>query len=130
MDRVSKEKRSWNMSQIKGSNTKPEIIVRSYLHKLGFRFRLHDKNLPGRPDVVLKKYNTVVFINGCYWHRHGCKRTTTPKTNTEFWVNKFFLFILLFSFNYIIVQFHTITSFFPSVDLKIAMCNFCMTFFT
>ena len=90
MDRVSKEKRSWNMSQIKGSNTKPEIIVRSYLHKSGFRFRLHDKHLPGRPDIVLKKYSSVIFVDGCFWHRHeGCKLAYNPKSRKEFWQNKF-----------------------------------------
>ena len=90
MDKISKEHRSWNMSQIKGKDTKPEKIVRSLLHRLGFRFRIHQKNLPGKPDVVLSKYNTVIFVHGCFWHRHeGCIDATFPKTRTEFWHNKF-----------------------------------------
>ena len=89
-DRISPEKRSLNMSKIRGSNTKPEMLLRSELHKLGFRFRLHGKNLPGRPDIVLQKYGAVIFVNGCFWHRHeGCRNATTPKTNTEFWNTKF-----------------------------------------
>ncbi|MGX9365606.1 very short patch repair endonuclease [Desulfoplanes sp. PS50] len=89
-DTISKKRRSWNMSRIKGKNTGPELILRSFLHRAGFRFRLHDPNLPGRPDIILKKYNTVIFVNGCYWHRHqGCPRATTPKTRTTFWLNKF-----------------------------------------
>ena len=78
------------MSKIKGKETKIEVKVRSYLFKNGFRFRKNDKRLPGKPDVVLPKYKTVIFIHGCFWHRHqGCKLTTTPKTRTEFWINKF-----------------------------------------
>lgn len=78
------------MSKVKGKNTKPEMIVRSFLHKLGYRFRLHRKDLPGNPDIVLPKYKTVIFVHGCFWHRHqGCKRCTTPSTNTEFWEEKF-----------------------------------------
>lgn len=90
MDRISREKRSWNMSRIKGKNTKPEVLVRSFLHRNGFRFRLHHKDLPGSPDIVLRKYNTVIFVHGCFWHRHsGCPYTTSPKTRKEFWENKF-----------------------------------------
>ncbi len=90
MDNLSKSKRSWNMSRIKSSNTSPEIIVRKLLHKLGYRFRLHRKDLPGKPDIVLSKYKTVIEVRGCYWHRHnGCPDATTPKSNTEFWVKKF-----------------------------------------
>ena len=90
MDIVNKQTRSKMMSNIKSKNTKPEIIVRSLLHQKGFRFRLHDKKLPGKPDIVLKKYNAVVFIHGCYWHRHeNCKLTSTPKQNAEFWNKKF-----------------------------------------
>ena len=90
MDIISKEKRSWNMSQIKGSNTKPEIAVRSYLHRNGLRFRIHDKKLPGKPDIALKKYNTSIFIDGCFWHRHkGCKYSYTPKSRVKFWRTKF-----------------------------------------
>ena len=90
MDRVSPEKRSWNMSRIRAKDTKPETVVRSLLHKLGFRFRLHRKDLPGKPDIVLPKYKTVIEVRGCYWHRHQeCKDATCPKTNTEFWKKKF-----------------------------------------
>ncbi len=89
-DRISKEHRSWNMSRIKGKNTHIEKTVRSYLFSRGYRFRKNDKRYPGKPDVVLPKYHTVIFINGCFWHRHkGCKYATTPKTNTEFWIEKF-----------------------------------------
>ena len=89
-DRISEEKRSWNMSRIKGSDTKPEIAVRSFLHRQGLRFRVNDKNLPGKPDIVLKKYRTIVFVDGCFWHRHtGCKFAYTPKSRTEFWIKKF-----------------------------------------
>ena len=88
-DRLSKERRSWNMSRIRGKNTTPEIVVRSVLHRLGYRFRLHAKKLPGRPDVVLPKYRTAVFVHGCFWHRHrGCKNCTTPTNNRAFWVAK------------------------------------------
>ena len=90
MDRISKEHRSWNMSRIKSGNTKPEIVVRSLLHKLGYRFRLHRKDLPGKPDIVLPRYNSVVFVHGCFWHRHnGCKKATVPKTKNIFWREKF-----------------------------------------
>ena len=89
-DRLTKEHRSWNMSRIRSKNTKPEIIVRSVLHRMGYRFRLHVKALPGKPDIVLRKYNTVIFVHGCYWHRHkGCKYTYNPKSRTEFWQQKF-----------------------------------------
>lgn len=88
-DTISKEKRSWNMSRIKGGNTKPEMIVRSALHKLGYRFRLHRKDLPGKPDIVLAKYKTVIFVNGCFWHQHkGCKHAYQPKTRVNFWKEK------------------------------------------
>lgn len=90
MDTVSKEQRSLNMSHIKSKNTKIEIKVRKYLFSKGFRYRVNVKDLPGKPDIVLKKYKTVIFVNGCFWHRHkNCKFATTPKTNTEYWVNKF-----------------------------------------
>ena len=90
MDIISKEKRSWNMSRIKGSDTKPELYVRSFLHRNGFRFRVNRKDLPGKPDIVLPKYNTVVFVDGCFWHRHaGCKFAYSPKSNTKFWEKKF-----------------------------------------
>jgi DNA mismatch endonuclease (patch repair protein) len=81
--------RSYNMSRIKGKDTKPEILVRKYLHKEGFRFRLNDKKLPGKPDIVLPKYKTVIFINGCFWHGHdGCKYFVIPKTRTQWWSDK------------------------------------------
>lgn len=77
------------MSRIRGMDTKPELIVRSHLHRAGLRFRLH-ANLPGKPDLVLPKYKTVVFVHGCFWHRHrGCRLTTTPETNAKFWQEKF-----------------------------------------
>jgi DNA mismatch endonuclease (patch repair protein) len=88
-DRLSKERRSWNMSRIKGRDTGPERIVRSLLHRMGYRFRLHGNKLPGRPDIVLPKYRTVVFVHGCFWHRHrGCKNSTTPTSNRRFWAKK------------------------------------------
>jgi DNA mismatch endonuclease, patch repair protein len=81
--------RSYNMSRIRSKNTKPEMIVRKALFANGFRFRLHDKSLPGKPDIVLKKYKTVIFIHGCFWHGHtGCKYFVIPKTRTEWWVEK------------------------------------------
>jgi DNA mismatch endonuclease, patch repair protein len=89
-DKLSPEKRSWNMSRIKGKDTKPEIVVRKYLFGKGFRFRKNDKRYPGKPDIVLPKYHTVIFIHGCFWHHHdGCKQATMPKTRTEFWEKKF-----------------------------------------
>lgn len=89
-DRISRDHRSWNMSQIRGMNTKPEKAVRSLLHKMGFRFRLHRRDLPGSPDIVLPKHNSVIFVHGCFWHRHrGCKLAYTPKTRKTFWLAKF-----------------------------------------
>ena len=89
MHKVS-EQRSRNMSAIKSKNTKPEIAVRKLLHSMGYRFRLHRKDLPGSPDIVLPKYKTVIFVHGCFWHRHeNCKYATTPKTRKEFWEKKF-----------------------------------------
>lgn len=85
----SKEVRSYNMSRIKGKNTKPEMLVRKFLHAHGFRYRLHDKKLPGKPDIVLRKYKTVIFVHGCFWHGHeGCKYYVIPKTRTDWWLNK------------------------------------------
>lgn len=82
----SKEIRSYNMSMIKGKNTKPEMIVRRYLFSKGFRYRVNVKELQGKPDIVLRKYRTVIFINGCFWHGHeGCKYFVIPKTQTEWW---------------------------------------------
>ncbi|MBD0824438.1 very short patch repair endonuclease [Aestuariibaculum marinum] len=84
-----KETRSYNMSQIKGRDTKPEILVRKFLFSKGFLYRLHSKNLLGKPDIVLPKYKTVIFINGCFWHGHkGCKYAVIPKTRTEWWRSK------------------------------------------
>jgi DNA mismatch endonuclease (patch repair protein) len=78
------------MSRIRGGNTKPELTVRSLLHRAGYRFRLHSKNLPGRPDIVLPKYATIIFVHGCFWHRHkNCKNSTTPATRPDFWRRKF-----------------------------------------
>ena len=89
MDVHSKETRSYNMSRIKSSNTKPEEIVRKYLFSKGFRYRKNDKRYPGKPDIVLPKYRTIIFVNGCFWHGHkGCKYYVVPKTNTDFWLNK------------------------------------------
>ena len=90
MDNISPQKRSWNMSRIRSNDTTPELVVRSFLFRHGFRFRLHVKNLPGHPDIVLPKYRTVVEVRGCFWHRHpGCRQTTTLSTNVEFWQEKF-----------------------------------------
>lgn len=89
MDVHDKKTRSYNMSCIKGKNTKPEEKVRKYLYSQGFRYRKNDKRLPGTPDIVLPKYRTVIFVNGCFWHGHqGCRYFVVPKTNTEFWMNK------------------------------------------
>lgn len=90
MDRISKEKRSLNMSHIRGKDTSIEIKVRKYLYQNGFRYRKNQIQLPGKPDIMFSKYKTVVFINGCFWHHHkNCKLANIPKTNTEFWMNKF-----------------------------------------
>ena len=89
MDGHSKETRSYNMSRIKGKNTKPEELVRKYLFSQGFRYRKNDKRLPGTPDIVLPKYKTVVFVNGCFWHEHeGCKYFVWPQNNADFWKAK------------------------------------------
>lgn len=88
-DIKSKTERSFNMSRIKGGNTKPEIVTRKYLHSKGLRFRLHKKELPGKPDIVLSKYRAVIFVNGCFWHAHkNCKDFVWPMTNQEFWKKK------------------------------------------
>ena len=89
MDVHDKQTRSYNMSQIKSKNTKPEELVRKYLFSQGFRYRKNDKQLPGSPDIVLPKYKTVIFVNGCFWHGHeGCKYFVWPKNNEDFWKNK------------------------------------------
>lgn len=90
VDRLSTARRSWNMSRIRGADTAPELLVRSTLHRLGLRFRLHRRDLPGRPDIVLPKWKTVVFVHGCFWHRHpGCRFAYTPKSRIDFWLKKF-----------------------------------------
>lgn len=84
-----KKTRSFNMSQIKAKNTKPEILVRQFLFSKGFRFRLHDKKLPGKPDIVLPKHHTVINVHGCFWHGHtGCRYYVVPKTRTHWWLTK------------------------------------------
>lgn len=88
MDRLSPERRSWLMSRIKGANTKPEIAVRSLIHRLGYRFRLHRRDLPGSPDIVLPRHHMVVFVHGCFWHGHFCKRAKMPKSRVEYWKEK------------------------------------------
>ena len=89
-DHLSVERRSWNMAQIHDKDTKIEVKVRKWLFSQGFRYRKNVKTLPGKPDIVLPKYKTVIFVHGCFWHRHpGCRDTTTPKTRTEFWQTKF-----------------------------------------
>lgn len=91
MDTLSPAQRSRTMAQIKGKNTGPEKIVRSLLHRMGYRFRLHCKQLPGTPDIVLPKYKAVIFVHGCFWHAHeGCKRAAIPTTHREFWEKKIF----------------------------------------
>jgi DNA mismatch endonuclease (patch repair protein) len=90
MDRIDKQRRSWNMSRIKSKDTRPEIRVRSTLHGMGYRFRLHARALPGRPDIVLPKRRTALFVHGCFWHRHaGCRFAYTPKSRKKFWLAKF-----------------------------------------
>jgi DNA mismatch endonuclease (patch repair protein) len=90
VDRVSKERRSWNMSRIRGRDTQPELLVRSVLHRMGFRFRLHARDLPGRPDIVLPKWQRIIFVHGCFWHRHpGCAQAYEAKSRKRFWRQKF-----------------------------------------
>jgi DNA mismatch endonuclease (patch repair protein) len=85
----SKETRSYNMSRIRSKDTRPEMLVRRFLHRNGFRYRLHVKNLPGKPDMVLPKYKTVIFIHGCFWHGHeGCRRAALPTTRKDWWKEK------------------------------------------
>lgn len=88
-DRLSKERRSWNMSRIRGKDTSPEKRVRSQLHRMGYRFRLHRRDLPGNPDIVFASRRIALFVHGCFWHRHaGCKNCTTPTNNRTFWISK------------------------------------------
>jgi len=89
MDPLTPEARSALMARIRGQGTKPELVVRSLLHRLGLRFRLHVRGLPGTPDIVLRRHQVAVFVHGCFWHRHGCVRTTMPKSRVEFWQQKF-----------------------------------------
>jgi DNA mismatch endonuclease (patch repair protein) len=88
-DHLTQQERSRNMSRVKGRDTKPELLVRSIVHRLGYRFRLHGKKLPGRPDVVLARHRKVIFVHGCFWHGHtGCRRAARPSSNREFWDKK------------------------------------------
>ena len=90
MDNISKKQRSINMSRISSKDTQPELKLRKYLHSLGYRYRLNEKYLPGKPDIVFKTKKKVIFVHGCFWHRHqNCKFCTTPKTNISFWKEKF-----------------------------------------
>lgn len=89
MDTVDPKTRSKIMASVRGKDTTPELQIRKSLHQRGFRYRLHPKNLPGHPDLVLPKYRAVIFVHGCFWHRHGCHLSTTPKTRQEFWKEKF-----------------------------------------
>jgi DNA mismatch endonuclease (patch repair protein) len=89
MDVFSREKRSQIMSRVSGKNTKPELIVRSMLHSMGYRFRLHRSDLPGKPDITLPKYKKIIFVHGCFWHGHqDCQRAKRPTTNKKFWNEK------------------------------------------
>lgn len=89
-DTLSPEERSERMSRIRSRDTKPEVSLRKALHKLGLRFRLHASGLPGKPDIIFRKQRIAIFVHGCFWHRHeGCKVATTPKSNTEYWIEKF-----------------------------------------
>lgn len=89
-DVVDRQTRSRMMAGIRGRDTKPEMVVRSYLHAAGLRFRLHDRRLPGRPDIVLPRYRAVVLVHGCFWHRHpGCRYATNPSSRSDFWITKF-----------------------------------------
>ena len=89
VDPLSPERRSWLMGRVRQKNTKPEIVVRSLAHQLGYRFRPHRRDLPGRPDLVFPKLKKVIFVHGCFWHRHGCSKATTPKSNLAYWQPKF-----------------------------------------
>ena len=89
VDTISKEQRSATMAKVHSKNTKPEILVRSLLFRRGYRFRICQPCLPGKPDIVLKKYKSAIFVHGCFWHGHdNCKNATIPKSNVEFWTNK------------------------------------------
>jgi DNA mismatch endonuclease (patch repair protein) len=88
-DNLTPQQRRRNMSRVKGRDTKPELLVRSIVHRMGYRFRLHGKGLPGKPDLVLPRHRKVIFVHGCFWHGHaGCRRAARPSTNREFWDRK------------------------------------------
>ncbi len=90
MDSLTQEHRSWNMSRIRGKDTKPEMATRSLLHGMGYRFRLKNSEIPGKPDIILPRYKAVIFVHGCFWHRHpGCKYAYMPKSRKDFWEKKF-----------------------------------------
>jgi DNA mismatch endonuclease, patch repair protein len=90
VDHISPERRSWLMSRVKGKHTSPEVRVRRAAHRLGYRFRLHRKDLPGKPDIVFPKYRVALFVHGCFWHRHvDCSKASTPKSRKDFWLDKF-----------------------------------------
>ncbi|WP_315767187.1 very short patch repair endonuclease [Bradyrhizobium sp. SZCCHNR2012] len=88
MDKITPARRSWNMSRVKGRNTAPELIVRQFLYSHGYRYRLHRSDLPGKPDIVFVGRRKVIFVNGCFWHGHSCRRGQLPTSNREFWVRK------------------------------------------
>ena len=88
MDSVTREQRSANMAAVRGKDTRPELLVRRFLYGLGYRYRLHAKDLPGRPDIVFRKRHAVVFVNGCFWHGHDCPRGSAPASNVDFWQRK------------------------------------------
>jgi len=89
VDTLTPSRRSWLMSQVRQKDTKPEMVVRRLIHSMGFRYRLHGKELPGRPDLVFSKSKRVIFVHGCYWHRHDCKKASMPSSNVEYWKKKF-----------------------------------------
>jgi len=89
VDTVAPEKRSRMMAAVRQKNTPGEVLLRKQLHRLGFRYRLHESRLPGSPDLVFPRYNAVIFVHGCYWHAHGCYRSTIPRSNRQFWLEKF-----------------------------------------
>lgn len=104
-DNRTKSQRSYNMSRIRSGNTSPEMQVRKFLYAKGIRYRLHVRTLQGRPDIVINKRKIVIFVNGCFWHRHkNCKRAKTPKSNTEFWQEKFRLNVQRDKKNYLLLK--------------------------
>ena len=89
MDRLSQERRSWLMARVRSTDTSPELLVRKLVWGLGYRYRLHVSKLPGRPDIVVSRWRKIIEVRGCFWHRHGCKLSTMPKTRVRFWHEKF-----------------------------------------